>query len=278
MPLTLYIIITYVHLDTWLHGTKQTQTNPICAKKTHSHVAQTSVTHYPPKAYVNPPQSQKRTQTNPISHPTRSAALAPPQRATNSQPLKKQSQFSKRKYERKGLFNKHLHEKPSRRAQKAKTLFEKTKPIFPSPTMNISSCNTSSYVNHTHVRTPEKQSQTKPISAQKTVLPEVQTVVTHSYTKAYVNVPQSQKQTQTKPICRPTAPDTPHRNAFNAFAKPHPRQTRLLFPSILLSCAKIGLFRSNYDFRKRQNKSCLHLYRQRLPKPDGRSLGKTSQG
>jgi len=78
----------------------------------------------------------KRTQTNPISPAGRRFALAQPQRTlnhdvptVNNDPMKKQSQFSKRSNERKALFKKYLHEKSSLRTPETKTLFEKTKPI-----------------------------------------------------------------------------------------------------------------------------------------------------
>jgi len=72
-----------------------------------------------------------------------------------------------------------------------------------------------------------KRTQTNPISAPKRLLCELQTVLSRSYTKAYANAPQSQKQSQTKPILTP------------AGQSPAPPASRAAF--FLLACSRSSI-------------------------------------
>jgi len=76
MLLKLYIIRTYDQLDTWSRGTKQSQTKPIFRDLPLPAKRKTSLTFFVTKPYATTPQTQKRTQTNPIS------PLQPPDRRT----------------------------------------------------------------------------------------------------------------------------------------------------------------------------------------------------
>jgi len=67
MRISLYKIRTYVHLDTWSHETKQSQTKPILPKKPLPSKRKSSLNACLAKAYANTPESQKQTQTKPIS-------------------------------------------------------------------------------------------------------------------------------------------------------------------------------------------------------------------
>ena len=84
MRIKLYTIRTYAHLDTWSHETKQSQTKPISSKKFLAAKPKTSLTPFFTKDYVNTPQSQKQTQTNPIST---SHASPQPLLARSNRPL-----------------------------------------------------------------------------------------------------------------------------------------------------------------------------------------------
>jgi len=67
MRISLYIITTYALLDTWSRGTKQSQTKPISAQKPLPAQPKTSLTSFFTRPYTTTPQTQKQTQTNPIS-------------------------------------------------------------------------------------------------------------------------------------------------------------------------------------------------------------------
>jgi len=69
MRIRLYKITTYAQLDTWCHETKQSQTKPISAQKLLPAKQKTSLTLLLTKTYTTTPQSQKQSQTNPISSP-----------------------------------------------------------------------------------------------------------------------------------------------------------------------------------------------------------------
>ena len=56
-------------MDTWCHETKRTQTNPISAKKPLTAKPKTTLTFLFTRPYAKTPQSQKQSQTNPISPP-----------------------------------------------------------------------------------------------------------------------------------------------------------------------------------------------------------------
>jgi hypothetical protein len=92
MRIRLYKIRTYAQLDTWSRGTKRTQTNPILTKKPLPARQKTSLTSFLARPYATTPQTQKRTQTNPISslagrseaqiHPRPTPAVPKPHRLT----------------------------------------------------------------------------------------------------------------------------------------------------------------------------------------------------
>jgi len=65
-------------LDTWLRGTKQSQTKPISTKKPLPAQRKTSLTSCLTMNYANTPQSQKQSQTNPISPPATKKLLHDP--------------------------------------------------------------------------------------------------------------------------------------------------------------------------------------------------------
>ena len=69
MLLSLYIIMTYAHFDTWGHETKQSQTKPILTDLPLPAKPKTSLTSFLTRPYATTPQSQKQTQTNPIPTP-----------------------------------------------------------------------------------------------------------------------------------------------------------------------------------------------------------------
>ena len=56
-------------MDTWSHGTKQSQTKPILTDLPLPAQQKTSLTFLLTKTYTTTPQSQKQSQTNPISPP-----------------------------------------------------------------------------------------------------------------------------------------------------------------------------------------------------------------
>ena len=66
MRIRLYKISTYAYLDTWSHGTKQSQTKPILPDLPLPAPHKTALTSFPKTTYATTPQSQKQTQTNPI--------------------------------------------------------------------------------------------------------------------------------------------------------------------------------------------------------------------
>jgi len=67
MRIKLYKIRTYAQLDTWSRGTKQSQTKPIFPDLPLP--AKHRTTSFLTRLYVTTPQSQKQSQTNPISTP-----------------------------------------------------------------------------------------------------------------------------------------------------------------------------------------------------------------
>jgi len=71
MLLSLYIIMTYAQLDTWSRGTKQSQTKPILPDLPLPSQRETALTSLLVMFYATTPQSQKQTQTNPISPPAK---------------------------------------------------------------------------------------------------------------------------------------------------------------------------------------------------------------
>jgi len=69
MRIRLYKITTYAQLDTWSRGTKQSQTKPILPDLPLPAKQKTSLTSSLTRNYANTPQTQKQSQTNPISPP-----------------------------------------------------------------------------------------------------------------------------------------------------------------------------------------------------------------
>jgi len=69
MLLRLYKIRTYAQLDTWSRGTKQSQTKPISPDLPLPSQQKTALSSLFTRSYATTPQSQKQTQTNPISTP-----------------------------------------------------------------------------------------------------------------------------------------------------------------------------------------------------------------
>ena len=69
MRISLYKIRTYVQLDTWSHGTKQSQTKPILPDLPLPPQEKASLTSLLTRNYATTPRTQKQSQTNPISPP-----------------------------------------------------------------------------------------------------------------------------------------------------------------------------------------------------------------
>jgi len=69
MLLSFYKIRTYAQLDTWSHETKQNQTKAISHRKPLLAQQKTALTSFLTRPYVTTPQTQKQSQTKPISPP-----------------------------------------------------------------------------------------------------------------------------------------------------------------------------------------------------------------
>jgi len=85
MRISLYKTRTYAQLDTWSRRTKQSQTKPISTKKPLPAKHKTSLTSCLIWIYPTTPQSQKRTQTNPIFTKASRIAVQIPRSQTTSQ-------------------------------------------------------------------------------------------------------------------------------------------------------------------------------------------------
>jgi len=81
MLLSVYKIRTYAQLDTWSHGTKQSQTKPILHKKPLPSQQKTALSSLFTRSYATTPQSQKQSQTNPISPPAAKKLLDDPKQS-----------------------------------------------------------------------------------------------------------------------------------------------------------------------------------------------------